>query len=317
MTVEFFLYHAAFAGIAVLLTQSLNLVWRVNRFSLGHHGYFGIGAYAGVVFTRFSVPDGKWALDTWIDRLSGAGLLLGCIGSAAVVTGFVGYVTIRLFVRLREDHFAVATLVFAEIVQNVAANCTYVGGALGFEAPYLAVRNAGAERLWYVGFYASLGVALNLLLYLGIRRLDQSTYGLYITASRDDELAAELCGVDVWTLQRTVFLLATAVAGAAGALFLHFTSLIVPGDFSLINGLPIILYVVLGNLGPARCVAAALGLYTAYEIMKLQFFGLLGLELGRAAAEWKEVLLASVLIAAGLLPALLQKLRCPRREASS
>jgi branched-chain amino acid transport system permease protein len=311
MKLELLLYHASFAGIAVLLTQSLSLVWRSNRFSLGHHGYFAIGAYAAGALLKWTLPAGRSAPAGLADRLNGLLLLVFCLAGAALIAAMIGQLTFRLFARLRQDHFAVATLIFAEIVQNVLANWNYVGGALGLEVPYLVVRNGGDERLWYVCFYASLLAACNAVLYFAIARLNRSTYGLYLAAVKDDELAAELCGVDVLGLQRVIFTLACGVAGLAGGLFLHFSTLIVPADFSFVAGLPVILYVVLGGNSNGRAVVAALALYAGYEIIKLRFFGLFGEDLGKLAAEWKEALLAAVLIAAMVVPALLSRRKQP------
>lgn len=305
MSLDLLLYHAALLGILALLVQSLALIWRTDRFSLGHHGFFALGAYTTAVFLRLVLPaDFAGFPGGFRQRLAGLGLWVASIALAACIAALAGYVAACGLARLRGDYFAVATLILAEIVQNAMANWPFVGGGLGLEVPYLFLGNGPADSFRYVGFYAGLAVALNGALYFAIRRLESSLFGIYIHATHDDELAAELAGIDVRRLQFLLFALMTGVAGIAGSLFLHFTSLIVPADFGFNSNLPILLAVVLGRVGTGRSVAAAVAIYTVYELLKLRLFGLLGEGVGRAVADWKEVVFALVLILAILGPVL-------------
>jgi len=292
----------------LLLVQSLNLAWKVRLFSLGHHGFFGLGAYAAAITTRLTMSDpGSWNLEEPLNRLAGLTLLAVCVLAGATLAACLARLLSSLFSRIRGDYFVVATLVFAEMVRSVAANWDYVGGGLGFEVPYLIFTKAGGERLIYGTFYAVLLLSLNLVVFVAIRRIGRSVYGLYIGAIADDPVAAELSGVDVIRLQSLMFVLAAAVAGGAGALFLHFTTLIAPSDFSFLNGLPIVLGVVLGGMRSARCVIAATCIYTFYEVIKLRFFGIFGPEYGELIADWKEALLGIFLILIVILPALMRQ----------
>ena len=277
MSIEFALYHLTLLALAILLTQSLNLIWRVHLFSLGHHGFAAIGAYAAVAILRlFTGAEARWPLQAEGNRWLGAFLLLASLLAAMAAAAIAAWATANAFRRLRGDYFAVATLIGAEIVRNLVANWHFVGGGVGFETPVLLVRNGGDERTAFAIFYASLTVGLNLLLLIYIRRLDRSSYGLYITAARDDRLAAELAGVDVPSLQKRILIFGSAVAGFSGGLFLHFIGQVVPDDFNFLNGLPIILYVVLGRLDTVRCIVAAVVVYATFELIKLRFFGLFG-----------------------------------------
>lgn len=313
MNLDLWLYHMTFLGLLLLLVQSLNLTWKTRLFSLGHHGFFGLGAYAAAVATKLALPtETTRTLEGAGDRLAGLGLLTVCILAGAAGAAVAALLTWRLFARIRGDYFAVATLVFAEIVRSVAANWDYVGGGLGFEAPYLVFSKTSGERLLYSAFYAAVLLGLNLAAFAAIRRIERSVYGLYIAAVEDNPLAAELSGINVTRLQGLVFVLAATAAGVAGALFLHFTTLIVPGDFSLLNGLPAILGVVLGGLSSMRCVIAATFIYIAYEVIKLRFFGLFGPEYGVLIAEWKEALMGLILILSVILPTVWRRTRMRR-----
>lgn len=293
---EFLLYHLALLGIAILLTQSLSAVWRVGIFSLGHHGFFAVGAYSAAALLA--------GLDThtW-PRPGGAGLLAGlCVAAASLAAGALcGWTAGRLVAgltgRLRHDYLAVATLIFAEVVQALLSNFEFLGGALGFEAPPVVARS-GAARVPYAVTVALLTILLNLTVHRAVRLLERSPYGLFIVAASENELAAELAGLDVAGLRHTIFSLGAGVAGLAGALFLHVSSVVVPGDFGFLLGLPIVLNVVLGRLGANRSVAAAVAMYVLYEFIKLRALGLLGESAGEVLASWKDALLGIVLIVA-------------------
>lgn len=299
MPLDFILLHVCLLGLTVLLTQSLHLVWRVNLFSLGHHGYYAVGAYASVVVFKLVTGSHPNAWDVIANSawsLPAVTIWLTCAVSGFVIAGGFALISFRVFGHLRGDYFAVATLIFAEIVKNVVFNWDFVGGGLGVEVSSLVINSGGETRLQNHLFYASVILGLNVLFYLGLRRLSASVCGLYIDATRNDLLAAELSGVDVGGLRRALFTLGCATAGLAGALFLLFQQLIIPNDFSFANGLPIILYVVLGRGRASHTVVAAIALYIVFELVKLRFLGLLGTSFGAFLSDWKEGLLALVLL---------------------
>lgn len=298
MTFEFALYHLVFVGILVLLTQSLNLVWKINLFSLGHHGFFCVGTYTTVAILRGALGEPvQWPLVEPIHRVLGAALLLATVIVGASVAGLIAALLGRSIMRLKDDYFAVATLVFAEIMWLTMANWDYVGGGRGVELPYLVFDNSPGELLFFLFMFASLVLTLNTGLYKWIASLEDSMYGMYIDAIRDDELAAGIIGIDIDKARRIVFTLGAVVAGASGAVFAHFVTVIAPDDFRFLNGLPVVLYVVLGNLGIRMCIVASVAVYVLYELIKLQFFGFFGEDLGQFILAWKEAFYAVGLLA--------------------
>jgi len=297
MTIGLLLYYVSLLGITLLLVQSLNLIWRVRLFSLGHHGFFGLGAYVAVMVTKILVPKGAGQLPVGLgQRLEGLGVV-----AASVLAGFgtafsVAWVMGRFFRRVRGDYFAVATLIFAEIIRGSFSNISYVGGGLGFEAPYLVLSRVGEERILYEAFYSTALLMVNILVFAIVRRIDGSVYGLYLSGLKEDCIALEHSGVDVVSLQSMLFSWCCGLAGAAGAMFLHFTTLVVPGDFSFVNGLPVILAVAMGGLHSSGCVMAAAFIYIVYEGLKNGFFGLLEWEYAAMASDWKDAILGLILV---------------------
>src|SRR6185436_165653 len=127
MSFYLLLYHLSFLGVMLLLVQSLNLVWKARLFSLSHHGFFGLGAYTAVVMIKLALPAGvaAWSTTAPSQRIVGLGLLVACVLAGGALAAGVAILMGRLFAQLRGDYFAVATLVFAEIVRSIAANWDY------------------------------------------------------------------------------------------------------------------------------------------------------------------------------------------------
>lgn len=308
MSLEFVLYHCAQLGIALLLVQSLNVLWRAGLFSFGNHGFAAIGAYAAVIVLRLLVEGrSNWDLPHNGVRVAGHGVFLLSVIVGVLVAGLAGGLLGRLLRKLRDDYFAVATLVFAEIMQGIFSNWSYVGGPMGYEARYLFFANDKIEGLAYCGSFAALLTLLNALLYRGIAKAERWLAGGWVLAVESNEQAARATGIDVDRVRMGVLAVGAGIAGGAGAIVLHLNSMILPSDFSFANSLPVLVYVVLGGLRPRRCIVATIIVYIVYEFLKLRAGGLLGATVGAFVFQWRDVLLAAVLILAVVVPALVRR----------
>ena len=305
MSIELLLYHTAFLAYLMLLTQSLALLWRANLFSLGHIGYACIGAYTSVALVKIFLPDST----NPSSHLAGLALLSVTLIVGGLAGGVISWLFCHTMKNLRSDYFAVATLIFSEMTLNVLDNFGWVGGALGTEVPYLFFPNVGAARRSYVIFYAVLGVSLNIFLLLWLSWVQNTWLGTAIRALSDDEMTAQMCGVRTHAIRCSLFTVGGAVAGVAGAFLVNFTTLVTPGDFNFTNGLTAVVCVVLGKLHPVRCLIAAAIFYILYELVKEQFFGVFGPNIGAGMAEHKEILMALILIISAILPVTMRNKR--------
>jgi branched-chain amino acid transport system permease protein len=289
---ELLLYHIGAFGCVLLLVQSLFLLWRVKLFSLGHYGMACIGAYGAAFFLKVTgfVRFGESA------PLS---LRLGvfCL-DAVFAVGVTGIFALAIFacIRfLREDYFAVVTLLFAEALHLVASNIQYLGGSTGFEMqPLLFIGQAeGVERL---GVFAFVVVLINLVICVLYLRMNRSLAGAYIAALHDDERALEMRGVHTAWIRGVVFVTGSVIAGLSGVLFLHFTSLIVPSDFTFAASIQVLVFVVLGSGKLTRCILMSAVAYAAIALINIQMSSLLGEPLANILFKWKESLIGIVLL---------------------
>ena len=206
--------------INIILAVSLNLInGFTGQLSLGHAGFMAVGAYASVIMTEMM-------MQPFI-----VGLVVACL--AAAVAGFIiGVPTLRL----KGDYLAIATLAFGEIIRVVLQNIDYVNGPAGI---------VGINKLtswpWLFGaMILTILVVVNLI---------NSSYGRAIVSVREDEVAAELMGINTTRYKVIAFVIGAMFAGLAGALYAHFFYIIKPETFNFLKSFDILVMVVLVGLG--------------------------------------------------------------------
>jgi branched-chain amino acid transport system permease protein len=207
-------------GINIILSVSLNLINGITgQFSIGHAGFMSVGAYmAAVCTTDLGYP------------------FIVAVVAAVVAAGLMGLLIGIPTLRLRGDYLAIATLGFGEIVRVILLNIDYVGGAAGI---------IGIPQLTtWAWLFGSVVVTVAV-----IQNLVKSSHGRACVAVREDELAAELMGVNTTNYKVLAFAIGAAFAGLAGALYAHYFFLIQPTNFNFLKSFDILVMVVLGGLG--------------------------------------------------------------------
>lgn len=207
-------------GINIILAVSLNLInGFTGQLSLGHAGFMAIGAFASVIMT------------TLLEYPFIIGIIIAML--AAAVAGFIiGVPTLRL----KGDYLAIATLGFGEIIRVVLQNIDYIGGPAG-------ISGIAKMTTWPVLFAAvvvTIVVIVNMI---------NSSYGRAIISVREDEVAAEIMGINTTKYKVLAFVVGAAFAGLAGALYAHYFYIVKPETFNFLKSFDILVMVVLGGLG--------------------------------------------------------------------
>jgi branched-chain amino acid transport system permease protein len=240
-----------FVGIYVILAVSLNLTnGFAGLFSLGHPGFMAIGGYVTAVLT---LPAGRkemfLALPGWLAPLE-LGFLPALLagGAAAALTAFLIGLPV---LRLRGHYLAVATMGFLIIVQVLIENWESVTrGPLGLNGL------AAHTNLWWVYAWVLAALAVSW-------RVKFSSYGRSMLAMREDSLAAQCLGVDLFRTRVAALAIGAFFAGVAGGLWAHLVTAITPGSFSLIMAFNIVVMVVVGGTGSITGAAAAAVVFSA------------------------------------------------------
>ena len=212
-------------GFFIILAVSLNMVTGyLGQLPLGHAGFMAVGAYAGALFWRAQLLPGMASV--------AGGLLVA--GVAAAITGVIIGVPA---LRLRGDYLAIITLGFGEIIRVVLNNLDGI--------------TYGARGLLNIPRYSSFMVVYICVIVtcVAIHMIMKSRHGRAILSIRENEIAAESCGINTTYYKVMTFAVSAFFAGIAGALFAGNIGMLTPANFDFMRSIEILMIVVLGGLG--------------------------------------------------------------------
>jgi len=224
--------------------------------------------------------------------------------AAGVVSWFLGRITLNL----KGDYFCIATLGFGEAIRLFLANWQGLGGARGWpgigQMPGARLSNVLTGKFeswipgpgaWVPGLKVTPGeVAITVLVLVVLSvivvwNLINSRHGRNMVAIREEELAAQMAGIDVFRYKMIALIVSAAFAGMAGCLLGHWNSFIQPKVFSSIKSTELAIIVIFGGLGSISGSVVGAVLLTALP------------ELLRGFEKWRLVAygLAVILIMVG------------------
>jgi branched-chain amino acid transport system permease protein len=215
-----------------ILAISLNLVvGATGLFNLGHAAFYGIGAYTSALLVKAGVP---WLLAVW---------------ASMFLAGFIAFLVGIPSLRLVGDYLAVVTMGLGEISRAVFKNwISLTRGPMGLPGiPHASlfglIEFDSAEK------FLALGVICLLLVYIVAERLLSSPFGRVLKGIREDEIAVQALGKNVYRFKMWSLIIGSAMSGLAGSLFAHYITFIDPSSFVMWLTFFIFLIVVLGGLG--------------------------------------------------------------------
>lgn len=264
-------YVPAVAGLTLL--TGIN-----GQISLGHGALMACGAYTTAVL---------------LDRNEGMPFLLVLI-MAVVVTALVGVVVGAAASRLHGPYLAGATLALAVGLPGLAVYFDELFGGeqgLGVSPPRpsattedIAFFFTGSD-LTLSKYTAYVGWILALIVLLVLANLVRSRYGRVWRAVRDDEVAAELAGINLGRARVLAFVVSAACAGVAGALMAIVTRLAAPSSFTIVLSIFLLVAIVIGGLG--SLLGAVIG--SALLVFFIPFATNLGRDAGLSGTQAAEV----------------------------
>jgi len=205
-----------FAGYTILQFIVLSTAWNIlggycGYVNFGTAAFFALGAYSSVFWHKFfplPIP------------------LLIVMG--AVVSGIVGLGMGYLTLRLRGAFFSIATLAMAVVFQTLVVNWDYVGGSRGAYIIHPENFELGVLKVHYIEYLFALMLLLAAAAIVTARTIERSQLGYGFATIRDDELAAEACGVPTLRLKLIATVLSGAFMGMAGAPFPYYIGYLQP-----------------------------------------------------------------------------------------
>ncbi len=217
-------------GITLIAAIGLNiLVGYCGQLSIGHAGFIAVGAYTAAILTnRLEMP-----------------FLVGLIG-AGVVSGLIGIVFGLPSVRVKGFYLAITTIAAQFIIIWIINHWGYTGGFLGIKVPYASIGGlvflSESSQFYLITIIAVLCVLL-------AKNLARTKVGRAFIAIRDNDLAAEVMGVNLLFYKLLAFFIGCFFAGIAGALLAHWIGFLNAEQFSFTESILYVGMIIIGGLG--------------------------------------------------------------------
>jgi branched-chain amino acid transport system permease protein len=223
-----------FAGYTVLQFIVLATAWNIlggycGYVNFGSAAFFAVGAYSTVALHKLGTGIDRYASEALVPLLKATMPFsiptLTII--AGVIAGLIGFGTGYLTLRLRGAFFAIATLALAVVLQTLIINWDYVGGSRG---AYIIRPQSVPIIGSYIQYLFLLMIALAVIALTVARVIERSRLGYGFATIRDDELAAEACGVPTLRLKLIATTISGGLMGMAGASFPYYIGYLEPGS---------------------------------------------------------------------------------------
>jgi ABC-type branched-subunit amino acid transport system ATPase component/ABC-type branched-subunit amino acid transport system permease subunit len=221
----------ALAGIYVIVAQGLNLlVGYTGQPSLGHAGFYAIGAYTGALLAT------KLGISFWV-------ALPLSMAAAAVAGLIIALPTLKL----EGPYLAMVTIAFGIIVNSLAIEWSALTGGtqgvLNIPRPAIAGFRLGLEGQFV------LIVATAAVITVVLRNLMRSPWGRSFVAVRENPIAAQAVGLDTRAVKTLAFTISAALAGVGGHLFAFLQGFISPEAFEFDASIFFLTMVIFGGAG--------------------------------------------------------------------
>jgi branched-chain amino acid transport system ATP-binding protein/branched-chain amino acid transport system permease protein len=232
-------------GINIILALGLYIITGLaGQLSLCQGAFFGIGAYAcALLVTRAS-------LSFWL-----------ALPTAALGTAAIGMVVGIPALRLRGHYLAMLTLAFAVIVTQVLTNWVDLtrgpSGLINIPWPdpirlgFAEIRIAGRSE-YYLFIVFAVAAMIG---FAGL--IKKSRLGMSLAAIREDEVAADIMGINARLCKIIAFGLSGFFGAIAGGIYAHYAKILTPDEFGVLESVNILLMLIVG--GAASIWGATIG----------------------------------------------------------
>jgi len=217
-------------GITLIAALGLNImVGYCGQLSIGHAGFIAVGAYTSAILTnRLGLP--------FPVALISAGLVSGCIG---IIFGLPS-------VRVKGFYLAITTIAAQFIILWIINHWGYTGGFNGITVPYASIGGL-VFRSEASQFY--LIIIITIICVFIAKNIVRTKIGRAFIAIRDNDLAAEVMGVNLLYYKLLAFFIGCFFAGIAGSLLAHYTGSLYGEQFNFTDSILYVGMIIIGGLG--------------------------------------------------------------------
>ncbi len=265
---NYYIYLFNVIMVHVILAVGLNiLVGSTGQISLGHAGFFAIGAYGtAVLMTSLQVP------------------FFLAILIAAFIAAFFGFLLGLPALRLDGPYLAIASLGFGMTLMHIIGGIEAFGGRMGMKAPLLdiGVKQFGLQWILQTDTEKYYLILIFTVFFVVVaRNILKTRVGRSFVAIRDSDIAAEVIGVNLTIYKTMAFAVSAFYAGIAGGLYGFILGFFDPFTFNMLLSIIFLVMVVVGGLGTIQgsVMGAVLITYLQFDLLKnvadVPYFGAL------------------------------------------
>jgi len=228
---NYWLGVANLIGITIIAATGLNiLTGYCGQLSIGHAGFIAVGAYTAAVLTnRLELP-----------------FLVGLI-CAGLIAGLIGMIFGIPSLRVKGFYLAITTIAAQFIIIWVINHWTSVtGGFNGISVPPASI--GGITFISQTSQFYLIMVITVLVIFLA-KNLARTRVGRAFVAVRDNDLAAEVMGINLFRYKLIAFFIGCFLAGIAGSLLAHWIGFMNAENFTLMDSILYIGMIIIGGLG--------------------------------------------------------------------
>jgi branched-chain amino acid transport system permease protein len=218
-------------GIAIISVHGLNiLTGYCGQISIGHAGFMAVGGYTSAILcARLGLP--FWAA-------------LPC---GALAAGIVGLIFGLPSLKIKGFYLIMATIAaHFIIIWTIIQLRGITGGPDGLSVPKPTI---GGIVLSSKTNYFYLVMVVTCLATLVAKNIVRTRAGRAFIAIRDNDLAAEVMGISLWSYKLQAFFIGCVYAGVAGALLIHYLSFASTDQFPFFDSVWYLGMLIVGGMG--------------------------------------------------------------------
>ena len=217
-------------GVVLIAVLGLHITTGLcGQINLGQSAFVAVGAYTSAVMTtKLGLP------------------FLVALPCAGIMAGVVGLIFGAPSLKIKGFYLAMSTLAAQFIIIWIILHTDFLGAAIGLNVSYISIGGFVFDtdiKMYY------LIIALTLIAGLAALNLTRTQVGRAFTAIRDNDLAAEVMGVNLFYYKLLAFFIGCFYAGIAGSLWAHYFSYIQPLQFTLKDSVWYLGMIIIGGIG--------------------------------------------------------------------
>ena len=217
-------------SILIIVILGLQIVMGYcGQISLGQPAFMAVGAYTSAILTA------TYGISFWI-----------ALPLSGLSAGIVGMISGAPSLRIKGFYLAMATLAAHFVIMWIIMHLEITGGIQGLHPPPPQIGNIvldTEERMYY------LIVTMMVISTFAARNLFRSKVGRAFVAINDNDLAAEVMGVNLYYYKLLAFFISCVYAGLGGSLWAHYYMVVHPEQFTFMHAIWYVGMVIIGGMG--------------------------------------------------------------------